>query len=105
MDNFNTNSAISLEQTQSMYSDSESYYDSLDESDKRWIDKIRALKVGRYDADFGQVLVLSRLHHNNAIDAFSDIFHLGFMKGMHAEQARMKKKEAQKKTRKERVLN
>lgn len=92
MGNFDTNGDISLEQSRDKHFEEKAYYDRLDDADKRWIDKIRALKVGRYDADFRHVVMLSNMHGGSAISAFSDIFHYGFMKGIRAEQARMKKK-------------
>ena len=99
MDNYDMNSDINWKRAQQAHFKAETYYDSLDDADKRWLDNIRAQKVGNYDAFTWQVSILAEMHGNNAIDAFSDIFHFGFMKGKRAEHARMKKK-AQKKTNK-----
>ena len=104
MDNFDTNSNFYLEQAGYALSRTKAQYNSLSEKDKRWIDKIRAIKPGRYDADFMEATKIVHLHDNNAINAFRDIFNFGFIKGQRAEKARMKKK-AQTNRKKERVLN
>lgn len=103
MNEFENNGGISWECARESRYRAQAKYENLNEKDKRWLDQVRALKPGSYDADARQIIILTELHDNNAINAFSDIFHLGFMKGQRAERAWMKK--AQNTAKKVRVLN
>ena len=54
----------------------------LSEADKKLFERLEAVEIGRYDVSSSIVLMIANVYSNNAINAFSTIFRLGFMKGI-----------------------
>ena len=54
----------------------------LSEKDKRLFEQLEKVEVGNYDVNSSTMLMIANVYQNNAINAFSTIFRLGFLKGM-----------------------
>lgn len=68
--------------------------DELPEKYKKLFKQLERIKIGRYDTSYSVMMTIAEVYQNNALNAFSTIFRLGFMKGQRAERAKMKKNEA-----------
>lgn len=53
----------------------------LPEKDKKFLDNISKVEIGRCDIDCKILMMIADIYNNNAIDAFDTIFKLGFIKG------------------------
>lgn len=53
----------------------------LPEKDKKILDSISKVEIGRYDINCKILMMIADIYNNNAIDAFDTIFKLGFIKG------------------------
>lgn len=63
----------------------------LPEKDRRLFEQLEKVETGRYDVDGSVILMIAKVYGNNAINSFSTIFRLGFMKGQRAEKAKQRK--------------
>ena len=73
--------------------------EALEGKDKKLFEQIENVKVGNYSASVSECLAIAHVYDNNAINSFCHIFNFGFLKGVRAEKARIKKTEIKKKAR------
>lgn len=73
---------LELEKGEKAYLEIERRKSELSEADKKLLEKVEAIEVGRYDVRYSTMIMIAKVYQNNAINAFSTIYKLGFLKGM-----------------------
>lgn len=63
---------------------------ALTGKDAKLMEQIEAVDVGSYSVKCSVVKMLADIYDNNFVNAFFDMFRLGFMKGQRAERNRNK---------------
>ena len=85
---------MNFEQAHRNFLEEKARRESLEGEDKRLIEKIEAVETGRYSMSHNELILIAKLHNNNAINASFDFFRYGFLKGQRAAKAEMKRKAA-----------
>lgn len=78
---FTEGERIQYEKACERYFETQKRKSELHEKDKKLFEKIEKVKIGHYDVSGQTILMIAHVYQNNAIDAFSAIFRLGFLKG------------------------
>lgn len=86
---------MTYEQAQARYDAYKARRAALPPREKAFFDKLDAVtaKIGNHGASWGDMVKISKLHDNNAIDASIMFFNYGFLKGQRMAKAQMKRKE------------
>lgn len=90
---FSEQERLQYQMAQEVFFETQRRKSELPEKDKRLFEQLEKVKIGRYDVTCSVIRMIAEVYQNNAVNAFSTIFTLGFMKGQRAEKARQKKKE------------
>lgn len=78
---FTENERLNYERAKKTYAETQERIRKLPEKDKRLLEQLEKVDIGRYDVPCSTVLMIAEVYRNNAINAFSSIFRLGFLKG------------------------
>lgn len=88
---FTENERLQYELANKAYLDTQRRIAELPEKEKKLFDSISKVDIGNYGVRCSVLIMIAGIYNNNAINAFNDIFRLGFMKGQRAERQRLRK--------------
>ena len=79
------------ERARKVFLETQERRNALEGEEKRLFEQIEAVDIRNYAPTSSEVLCITKVFNNNAINSFLYIFKLGFLKGQRAEKNRRKK--------------
>jgi len=87
---FTKEQELKYEAARRSYLETQRRKSELSKKDKQLLEQLELVEIGNYDVSFSTALTIANVYQNNAINAFSTIFRLGFLKGMRKAQKEIK---------------